>query len=114
MEELRDVYQHFLLYYGQDLPKMKTAMQAKARAQRAEKRELQRQRREAGLEEAGEEETADAEEEQHESLKQASRKSGYNICQQAGLGRCSCFSPLFINLAKVTIEYVISVYAMNN
>ena len=23
MEELRDVYQHFLLYYGTDIPKMK-------------------------------------------------------------------------------------------
>ncbi len=70
IEELHDVYQHFLLYYGTDIPKMKAALKAKKRRER-----------EAG--EGGEEEE---EQDEHESLKMATRKTGYNLCIQAGLG----------------------------
>ena len=70
MEELRDVYQHFLLYYGTDIPRMK-----------AQQRQVRRKARE----EEGEEEEDEAQE--PDGLKQASRKTGYSICVQAGLGR---------------------------
>ena len=72
MEELRDVYQHFLLYYGADIPKMKAHFKAK-------------RRREA--EERGEEFNEQDEDDEHETLKHAPRKTGYTMCQAAGLGR---------------------------
>lgn len=71
MEELRDVYQHFLLYYGTDIPRMK-----------AQQRQVRRKTRD----EDGEGEEED-EVQEPEGLKQASRKTGYSICVQAGLGR---------------------------
>ncbi|KAK2185910.1 hypothetical protein NP493_217g02051 [Ridgeia piscesae] len=69
MEELRDVYQHFLLYYGTDIPRMK-----------AQQRQVRRKAREEDGE--GEEEE---EAQEPDGLKQASRKTGYSICVQAGL-----------------------------
>ena len=51
---------------------MKVALRVKAK-----------QRREAAGDEAPDEEEP---EEEHETLKQASRKTGYTICLQAGLG----------------------------
>ena len=73
MEELRDVYQHFLLYYGTDIPRMK-----------AQQRQVRRKAREEDGEEGEEEETQEP-----DGLKQASRKTGYSICVQAGLGTYS-------------------------
>ena len=70
MEELRDVYQHFLLHYGYEIPKMKNSQQRRRQEARAE----------------GEDGEEPEEEAEQEVLKQATRKSGYNICQQAGLG----------------------------
>ena len=72
MEELRDVYQHFLLYYGSDIPKMKAHFKAK-------------RRREA--EERGEDVNDQDDDDEHETLKHAPRKTGYSMCQQAGLGK---------------------------
>ena len=72
MEELRDVYQHFLLYYGSDIPKMKAHFKAK-------------RRREA--EERGEDINDQDDDDEHETLKHAPRKTGYSMCQQAGLGK---------------------------
>lgn len=66
MEELKDVYQHFLLYYGMDIPKMKTA-QLKKKSD-AEK-------------EDGEAEP-EPEIEPTDTIKHATRKTGYNICQE--------------------------------
>merc|ERR1712168_753008 len=37
-EELRDVYQHFLLYYGTDIPKMKKLFSDKERAEKQQVR----------------------------------------------------------------------------
>ena len=76
IEELRDVYQHFLLYYGTDIPKMKNFMKAKAKKMKSE----------TGVEGEEEEKKEEDEDEEADTLKQASRKTGYSICVQAGLG----------------------------
>lgn len=77
-DELRDVYQQFLLYYGADIPKMKANLRAKQRKEREA-------RRQEGEERPPDEEDRDPEDE-GENLKQATRKSGYTMCVEAGLG----------------------------
>ncbi|XP_077150467.1 transcription elongation factor SPT6 [Ranitomeya variabilis] len=77
MDELRDVYNHFLLYYGRDIPKMQNAS-------KSSQKKLKR------IPEEGEEEGAEAaehddEEQKGPELKQASRRDMYSICQSAGL-----------------------------
>ena len=72
MEELRDVYNHFLLYYGSDIPKMRNLEKAK--------------RREEKNEERGEDEPRN-DDDDHDQVKQASRKSGYTICVKNKLGK---------------------------
>ncbi|XP_073421622.1 transcription elongation factor SPT6 [Dendrobates tinctorius] len=77
MDELRDVYNHFLLYYGRDIPKMQNAS-------KSSQKKLKR------IPEEGEEEGADAAEQDDDEhkgpeLKQASRRDMYSICQSAGL-----------------------------
>jgi transcription elongation factor SPT6 len=67
LEELRDVYQHFLLYYGSDVPKMRLLEKVRLREEAAER----------GTEEP---------EESKEEMKHATRKSGYTICLQNKLG----------------------------
>ncbi|KAF3816605.1 hypothetical protein GH733_013953 [Mirounga leonina] len=67
MDELKDVYNHFLLYYGRDIPKMQNAA-------KASRKKLKRE---------GEE--AEDEEQRGPELKQASRRDMYTICQSAGL-----------------------------
>ncbi|XP_076825036.1 transcription elongation factor SPT6-like [Clavelina lepadiformis] len=67
MEELKDVYGHFLLHYGRDIPKMQNALR------------IQRQR----------ERSEDVDKEprtQASDLKQASRRDMYTVCLNAGLG----------------------------
>ena len=71
LEELQDVYKHFLLYYGCDIPKMKAHMKAKEKAEKA-----------AAGEEGGENAHADDDD---DTLKQATRKSAYAMCVKAGL-----------------------------
>ena len=83
MEELRDVYQHFLLYYGTDIPKMKNA--AKERRRRA--------RLEGG---DPEDQPEDDDDEPVDALKQATRKSSYTLCQTAGLGKEMYFYCKFV------------------
>ncbi|KAL3856432.1 hypothetical protein ACJMK2_011193 [Sinanodonta woodiana] len=61
MEEFRDAYMHFLLYYGSDIPKMRVA----ERVKKAEDPDRPQE---------------DMDDDQHESIKQATRKSGYHIC----------------------------------
>lgn len=67
LEELRDCYQHFLLHYGADIPKMRNM----------EKRKKNEE--ENNVEEQTPEEPVD-------NIKQATRKTGYDICLQAKLG----------------------------
>uniref|UniRef100_A0A670YW18 SPT6 homolog, histone chaperone and transcription elongation factor n=1 Tax=Pseudonaja textilis TaxID=8673 RepID=A0A670YW18_PSETE len=72
MDELKDVYNHFLLYYGRDIPKMQNAAKAS--------RKKHKRVREDGEGEDGEED-----EQKGPELKQASRRDMYTICQTAGL-----------------------------
>nr|XP_023411962.1 transcription elongation factor SPT6 isoform X2 [Loxodonta africana] len=76
MDELKDVYNHFLLYYGRDIPKMQNAA-------KASRKKLKRIREEG--DEEGEGEEAEDEEQRGPELKQASRRDMYTICQSAGL-----------------------------
>jgi len=69
MEELHDVYQHFQLYYGGDVQKMKASIREKKRKE--------------ALEAAGEE-AAPADDQ--DTIKHATRKTGYILCVEAGLG----------------------------
>jgi len=73
MEELRDVYNHFLLYYGADIPKMHTL-------------EKQKRREESG---AADGEHVDVEDNHENQMKHASRKSGYTICVKNKIGNHS-------------------------
>ena len=84
MEELHDVYQHFLLYYSQDIGKMKTALKAARRKQR----ELRRLEREAaGTDDAEHDDDIDDDDANDTAVKHAHRKSGYTMCIEAGLGQ---------------------------
>ena len=73
LEELHDVYQHYLLYYGRDIPKMKAHMKAKEKAEKA------------GGGEDGEDGGHDDDDEPDHGQKTATRKSSYTMCVQAGL-----------------------------
>uniref|UniRef100_A0A8C5RCP7 SPT6 homolog, histone chaperone and transcription elongation factor n=1 Tax=Laticauda laticaudata TaxID=8630 RepID=A0A8C5RCP7_LATLA len=72
MDELKDVYNHFLLYYGRDIPKMQNA----AKASRKKHKRVR---------EDGEGEDGEDDEQKGPELKQASRRDMYTICQTAGL-----------------------------
>ena len=95
LEEFGDVYKHFLLYYGTDIPKMNAWSRAKLKKKKQKKEE-------EGDGEGGEEPKKEEEEEEvpedgeGDTLKQASRKSGYTICAQAGLGKL--FSNKFLHI----------------
>ena len=71
MEELRDVYSHFMLYYGHEIPAMRLAKKRKP------KQEL----------EEGEEEEEKDEEDASEKLKMPKRRDLYTICRGAGRGK---------------------------
>ncbi|XP_014910255.1 transcription elongation factor SPT6 isoform X2 [Poecilia latipinna] len=78
LEELSDVYNHFLLYYGRDIPKMQNAAKSK-------KKKLKKIKE---VSEDGEEEEYEVEEEEEQKgpdLKLASRRDMYSICQSVGL-----------------------------
>ncbi|XP_053313046.1 transcription elongation factor SPT6 [Spea bombifrons] len=77
MDELRDVYNHFLLYYGRDIPKMQNA----AKSSQKKLKRIQ----EEGEEEGAENQEQEDEEQKGPDLKQASRRDMYAICQTAGL-----------------------------
>ena len=66
MEELRDVYSHFMLYYGHEIPAMRLARKKKPSDE--------------GLEE-GEEAPDD---EPEERLKMPKRRDLYTICRESG------------------------------
>ncbi|KAL1252905.1 hypothetical protein QQF64_017598, partial [Cirrhinus molitorella] len=80
LDELGDVYNHFLLYYGRDIPKMQNA----AKASKKKLKKIKEVSEEDG-EEAEVEEEEEEEEQKGPDLKQASRRDMYSICQSAGL-----------------------------
>uniref|UniRef100_A0A671TZC7 SPT6 homolog, histone chaperone and transcription elongation factor n=1 Tax=Sparus aurata TaxID=8175 RepID=A0A671TZC7_SPAAU len=75
LEELGDVYNHFLLYYGRDIPKMQNA--AKASKKRLKKIKE--------VSEDGKMHVEQEEEQKGPDLKLASRRDMYSICQSVGL-----------------------------
>ncbi|XP_051536488.1 transcription elongation factor SPT6 isoform X2 [Myxocyprinus asiaticus] len=80
LDELGDVYNHFLLYYGRDIPKMQNA----AKATKKKLKKIKEVSEEDG-EEAEVEEEEEEEEQKGPDLKLASRRDMYSICQSAGL-----------------------------
>ncbi|MGH0177772.1 UNVERIFIED_CONTAM: hypothetical protein FKN15_076140, partial [Acipenser sinensis] len=84
IDELRDVYNHFLLYYGRDIPKMQNA----AKASKKKLKKIKEVSEEDGEQDAEVEEEEEEEEEEGRKgpdLKLASRRDMYSICQTAGL-----------------------------
>ncbi|KAI1903238.1 hypothetical protein AGOR_G00025160 [Albula goreensis] len=81
IDELSDVYNHFLLYYGRDIPKMQNA----AKANKKKLKKIKEVSEEDGDQEAELEEEEEEEEQKGPDLKLASRRDMYSICQSAGL-----------------------------
>ncbi|GCB62536.1 hypothetical protein scyTo_0000044, partial [Scyliorhinus torazame] len=78
-DELRDVYNHFLLYYGRDIPKMQNASKPR-------KKKYKKSQQGGEDEEEGDRDEEVEDDEHHgPELKQASRRDMYTICQTAGL-----------------------------
>ncbi|XP_055514099.1 transcription elongation factor SPT6 isoform X2 [Leucoraja erinacea] len=78
-DELQDVYNHFLLYYGRDIPKMQNAL-------KPSKKKYKKSQQVGEDEEEGERDEEVEDDERHgPELKQASRRDMYTICQNAGL-----------------------------
>ncbi|CAL8352830.1 unnamed protein product [Lota lota] len=77
-DELSDVYNHFLLYYGRDIPKMQNASKCKTKKLKKIK-EVDEDKEEEPEEEEGEQQLKGPD------LKLASRRDMYTICQSAGL-----------------------------
>uniref|UniRef100_A0A674DZC1 SPT6 homolog, histone chaperone and transcription elongation factor n=1 Tax=Salmo trutta TaxID=8032 RepID=A0A674DZC1_SALTR len=73
IDELSDVYSHFLLYYGRDIPKMQNT--AKAANKKKKLRKIKEE----------EVEVEEEEEQKGPDLKLASRRDMYSICRSAGL-----------------------------
>lgn len=84
-EELKDVYSHFDLYYGGDVPRMREAMRLKRQAERE-----QNQRRRKNLNEGDDVEEPEEKDEldvvEEERVKQATRLDAYTYCRKARLG----------------------------
>ncbi|XP_051533006.1 transcription elongation factor SPT6 [Myxocyprinus asiaticus] len=80
LDELGDVYNHFLLYYGRDIPKMQNS----AKATKKKLKKIKEVSEEDG-EEAEVEEEEEEEDQKGPDLKLASRRDMYSICQSTGL-----------------------------
>lgn len=75
-DELQDVYNHFLLYYGRDIPKMQNAL-------KPSKKKYKKSQQVGEDEEEGERDEEVEDDERHgPELKQASRRDMYTICQK--------------------------------
>ncbi|XP_034949711.1 transcription elongation factor SPT6 [Chelonus insularis] len=90
-EELKDVHNHFMLYYSHDIPAMQEAVRKKEKEARRQEKIQKRKQQLLEAEENGEEVNFDEEieleddEEPDETLKQAVRTGPYAICRKAGL-----------------------------
>ncbi|CAB1348966.1 unnamed protein product [Coregonus sp. 'balchen'] len=80
-DELSDVYNHFLLYYGRDIPKMQNA----ARSSKKKLKKIKEVDEDGNEQEVEEEEEEEEEQPKGPDLKLASRRDMYSICQGAGL-----------------------------
>ncbi|XP_031559934.1 transcription elongation factor SPT6-like [Actinia tenebrosa] len=75
IDQLKDVYSHFMLYYGNDIPAMQEANRRKAKEEKEARQE--------GEEEDKEEQTKT---EEPPKLKKPRKRDLYTICIEAGLG----------------------------
>ncbi|KAL0973192.1 hypothetical protein UPYG_G00200120 [Umbra pygmaea] len=80
-DELADIYNHFLLYYGRDIPKM----QNEARSSKKKLKKINEVDEDGNEQEVDEEVEDKDEEPKGPDLKLASRRDMYSICQAAGL-----------------------------
>uniref|UniRef100_A0A8B9HYD8 SPT6 homolog, histone chaperone and transcription elongation factor n=1 Tax=Astyanax mexicanus TaxID=7994 RepID=A0A8B9HYD8_ASTMX len=78
MDELSDVYNHFLLYYGRDIPRMQNSAKPTKKKLKKIKEVSEEDEQEGDL-------MPCIEEQKGPDLKQASRRDMYSICQSAGL-----------------------------
>ncbi|XP_045475975.1 transcription elongation factor SPT6-like [Harmonia axyridis] len=88
-EELQDVYNHFSLYYANDIPVMQAAWRAKERQRKKEEKKQARLKAIAESEEGSElppeVENDEEREPEPETLKAANRNGSYTLCSKAGL-----------------------------
>lgn len=89
-EELRDVHNHFSLYYAHELPNMQVQYKLKEREKLKADRRAKRLQQLADAEEAGEEipledPEPEDEEEPEPTLKYAARSGPYAMCSKAGI-----------------------------
>lgn len=94
IEELSDVYNHFILYYGADVPAMQEAYRQKQREEARERKSASARKRQTedgepmDVDDFGDEamdlEDADVPDEES-TIKQAKRSDLYSICTKAGL-----------------------------
>lgn len=94
IEELNDVYNHFVLYYGADVPAMQEEHRQKAREEAKERRSSaarRRQNEDGELMEVDDVDLADPDDpdatamEEDSTIKQAKRSDLYSLCARAGL-----------------------------
>lgn len=93
-EELKDIQNHFMLYYANDVPAMQESARKKSRELKKRFRELKEEKRKLALE-AGEDPSEDDEDSNNldddddsnaETVKPASSSGPYTMCLKAGLG----------------------------
>ena len=92
IEELNDVYNHFVLYYGSDVPAMQEEYRQKAREEAKERRSSAARRRQnedgepMEVDELGEDlDDPDVPMDEESTVKQAQRSDLYSLCARAGL-----------------------------
>lgn len=78
-EELRDVYQHFLLHYSLDVPEMQEANRRRKRKEAAAARD-------DNPDNPAEKEAAEESDDEAQKLKHPVRKRLFDICREVGLG----------------------------
>lgn len=93
-EELKDIQNHFMLYYANDVPAMQECARKKSRELKKRFRELKEEKRKLALEN-GEDPSEDDEDSNNlddddesnaETVKPASSSGPYTMCLKAGLG----------------------------
>lgn len=91
-EELRDIYNHFCLYYSKEFAAVHAADKLKKKERRAEARRAKRLQQLQDAEEAGQdpppEDPESDEEPETNMLKFAAMSSNYDMCVKAGISKC--------------------------
>lgn len=109
LEELNDVYSHFILYYGADVPVMQEADRKKQRDEAREKKREAARRRQAEEGEAMEQEDVmdnvddpEMAADEESTIKQAKRNDQYSLCSKV---KC-CHRYGTIDANRINIEFM--------